>query len=57
MIEQALCIIAFILAAAFCIAFCGLCVYVAVMFAWSSIVSFVRKFKIKEPLCEEEQSK
>lgn len=43
MIEQALCIIAFILVAAFTIAVCGLGVYAAVMYVWSVIVDFIKR--------------
>lgn len=45
MIGQALCIIAFILVAAFCIAFCCLCAYTAVGVTWSIIVDFVKELK------------
>lgn len=45
MIEQALCIIAFILVAAFCIAFCCLCAYLAVTYVWSVIVDFIKELK------------
>lgn len=45
MIEQAFCIIAFILVSVFFIAFCCLCVYVAVGVIWSIIVDFVKELK------------
>lgn len=43
MIEQALCIIAFILVAAFTIALCGLFAYATVMYVWSVVVDFVKR--------------
>jgi len=45
MIEQALCIIAFILAAAFCIWIAYLFVYAVVMYVWSVIVDFAKEIK------------